>query len=67
MHVSIPAAVEFQERNFVKNPRTIAILVLAVGLTVFGLERIRSGWKYGRSGTTWGTRQIAIFAEIWIF
>jgi len=35
-----------------KNPRTIAILVLAVGLTVFGLERIRSEWKDGRSRTT---------------
>ena len=52
MLVSIPAAVEFQERNFVKNPRTVAVLVLAVGLTVFGLERIWSGWKYGRSRTT---------------
>ena len=35
-----------------KHRRRIAIVVFALGLTVFGLERFWSGWKYGRSKTT---------------
>jgi len=50
MQVSIPAAVEFQERNFVKNPRTIAILVLAVGLT---FERSVSRLTGTNGGQRW--------------
>ena len=35
-----------------KKSRTIVILVFAVGLTVFGLERFWTEWKDGRSRTT---------------